>query len=145
MTRVVFIDEKLVLLVESELPIALLIEAIQTGGWVLPATLAAALGQSAPRLRAVRLGRLVVATPAEPHDECDAPESLAPVKLSPRQIEVLQAVADGYSNKEIALRLALRECTVEHHLIAIRQRFGTKSRMQSVLRGIALGLCKFKE
>lgn len=144
MTRVVFIDEKLVILLESELPGPALVEAIGSGSWILPAALVAALGQPAPRLRAVRQGRLVIISPAEPHEPPEIVEGIPRVELSPRQREVLQGLADGQTNKAIAARLKLHPRTVELHVAAIKRRFGTASRMQSVLRGMALGLCKLK-
>ena len=144
MTRVVFIDEELVILVESDLTPPALVEAIGRGGWILPAALAAALGQPAPRLRAVRQGRLVIVSPAEPHEPAETPEGVPHLELSQRQRQVLQSLADGLTNKEIAARLKLHQRTVELHVAAIKRRFGTTSRMQSVLRGVALGLCKLK-
>ncbi len=144
MTRVVFIDEKLVILLDSELPGPALVETIANGSWILPAALAAVLGQPTPRLRAVRQGRLVIVSPAEPHEPSEILESLPRIELSPRQREVLQGLADGQTNKAIAAKLKLHPRTVELHVAAIKRRFGTTSRMQSVLRGVALGLCKLK-
>ena len=155
MTRVVFVDEELVILLETELPPAALVEAIEANRWPLPPTLAAltaADGSGEARLgalralRAVRLGRLVILSPAETHEGTALP-SLAgatPLDLSPRQRQVLQGLADGLTNKQIAARLGLHKRTVDLHIAAIKGRFGTSSRMQSVLRGAALGLCKIK-
>lgn len=144
MTQIVFIDEGLVIMLESELPAPALAEAIGCGGWIMPAALAAALGQPAPRLRVVRLGRLVIISSAEPHEPVEIPAGVPLLELSPRQRQVLQGLADSLTNKEIAARLKLHPRTVELHVSAIKHRFGTNSRMQSVLRGVALGLCKLK-
>jgi DNA-binding NarL/FixJ family response regulator len=146
MTRVVFIDDTWVLLVESELNPPELVAAITAGSWKPPAALAGVLGPHTPRLRAVRLGRLVVVAPAaaplEAHDPATAPEDLEARHPSPRQIEILQGVADGLTNKEIAQRLGISESSIQRHLNIIQAKFGTHSRMQSVLRGVALGYCK---
>ena len=57
---------------------------------------------------------------------------------------MLQGLADGLTNRQIAARLGLHKRTVDLHIAAIKGRFGTSSRMQSVLRGAALGLCKIR-
>lgn len=149
MTRLVFVDEELVILLETDLAPAVLVEAIQGNHWPLPrplAALAPAGSSGEIRLRAVRLGRLVIISPAEAHEGAvlSPPEGTLPLELSRRQRQVLQGLADGLTNKQIAARLKLHKRTVDLHIAAIKGRFGTSSRMQSVLRGAALGLCKIK-
>jgi DNA-binding CsgD family transcriptional regulator len=149
MTRLVFVDDELVILLETDQPPAALVEAIRDNRWPLPpplAALATAGGADQPRLRAVRLGRLVILSPAETHEGAalSPPAGSTPVELSPRQRQVLQGLADGLTNKQIAAHLGLHKRTVDLHIAAIKGRFGTSSRMQSVLRGAALGLCKIK-
>lgn len=46
----------------------------------------------------------------------------APVKLTPRQIEVLHLMAQGYSNEGVAERLGLTEKTVSNYINSIYQR-----------------------
>jgi len=145
MTRLVFINEELVILLEADLPPAELVEAIQNGIWRVPADLSAALGSAAARLHAVRLGRLVIVSPLESRETAGSiPEGIAPLALSTRQHQVLQDLADGLTTRQIAAHLRLHVNTVDLHIAAIKRRFGTTSRMQSVLRGVALGLCKIK-
>jgi DNA-binding NarL/FixJ family response regulator/signal transduction histidine kinase len=50
--------------------------------------------------------------------------------LTYRQQEVLELVAQGYSNKEIAVRLNLTERTIKHHVGQILERFQLKSRYE---------------
>jgi len=152
MTRLVFVDDELVILLETDLPPAALVEAIQANRWSLPPPLAALTAAGGPGnarlggLRAVRLGRLVILSPIENHEgpALLPPAGAVPLDLSPRQRQVLQGLADGLTNKQIAARLELHKRTVDLHIAAIKGRFGTSSRMQSVLRGAALGLCKIK-
>lgn len=59
--------------------------------------------------------------------------------LSAREREVAEAVADGLSNKEIALRLALTERTVKAHLAAVFDKLGVRDRLQLVVK-IGAGL-----
>jgi DNA-binding CsgD family transcriptional regulator len=152
MTRLVFVDDELVILLETDLPPAALVDAVQANLWPLPPPLAALATAGGPgearqrALRAVRLGRLVILSPAETHEggPFPTPAGATPLDLSRRQCQVLQGLADGLTNKQIASRLGLHKRTVDMHIAAIKGRFGTSSRMQSVLRGAALGLCKIK-
>jgi len=50
--------------------------------------------------------------------------------LSPRELQVAQAVARGASNKEIARELDITERTVKAHLSAIFQQLGVRDRLQ---------------
>jgi DNA-binding CsgD family transcriptional regulator len=52
----------------------------------------------------------------------------APASLTPRQLELLQHVAQGYTNIQIARRLGLAEGTVRTHLNHIYERLGVTSR-----------------
>ncbi|MGH7729444.1 MAG: helix-turn-helix domain-containing protein [Vulcanimicrobiaceae bacterium] len=61
-------------------------------------------------------------------------------RLTPREIEVLAALADGTPNKTIAGRLGISEHTVKYHVGAIFAKLGVASRTEAVTRGIRLGL-----
>jgi DNA-binding CsgD family transcriptional regulator len=50
--------------------------------------------------------------------------------LTPRQRQIAELVAQGDTNREIAERLSISEHTVEHHLSAIFERLGLRSRAQ---------------
>jgi DNA-binding NarL/FixJ family response regulator len=60
--------------------------------------------------------------------------------LTPRESEVLQMLASGLGNKEIAARLAISEHTVKFHVAAILGKLGAASRTQAVSLGIRRGL-----
>ncbi|MFS0726139.1 helix-turn-helix transcriptional regulator [Paenibacillus sp. 1P07SE] len=60
--------------------------------------------------------------------------------LTPREREVLVLLAQGWSNKELALRLGLAEGTVKIHLNRIYDKLGVKRRTQAVGRARQLGL-----
>lgn len=53
-------------------------------------------------------------------------------KLTPRQGEVLQQLAEGKSNKEIALALVLTESTVRAHVASILKALNANNRTQAV-------------
>lgn len=63
-------------------------------------------------------------------------------ELTPRQIEILQLVAQGLSNKELAERLCVSEHTIKYHLGAIFQRLHLKNREQAAEYAIKKGLVK---
>jgi two-component system, NarL family, nitrate/nitrite response regulator NarL len=60
--------------------------------------------------------------------------------LTPRELEVLDALAGGLSNKAIAARLGITEHTVKFHVAAICGKLGAENRTDAVRRGVRLGL-----
>lgn len=69
-----------------------------------------------------------------------APTAAAPAppadpltQLSPREREILQEIAAGASNKEIARRLAIAETTVKIHVQHILRKLGLSSRVQAAV------------
>ena len=59
--------------------------------------------------------------------------------LSERELEILQLVAQGLSNPEIAARLFLAEGTVKNYVSNILQKTNTRDRTQAVLKAQSLG------
>ena len=64
----------------------------------------------------------------------------APAALTPRQLELLQFVAQGYTNTQIGRRMRLSEGTVRTHLNHIYERLGVTSRTAAVTRMSTAGL-----
>lgn len=60
--------------------------------------------------------------------------------LTPRELQVLQLLAAGLGNKEIASRLEISEHTVKFHVAAIMGKLGAASRTEAVTLGIRHGL-----
>lgn len=60
--------------------------------------------------------------------------------LTPRENEVLQLLAQGMTNKAIALDLGITEHTVKFHVNAIMGKLGAQSRTEAVVRGTQLGI-----
>ena len=67
-------------------------------------------------------------------------EESLPEPLTAREKEVLQHMAEGLANKQIALLLNISEHTVKFHLSALYAKLGVASRTEAVKRGIELGL-----
>jgi len=68
----------------------------------------------------------------------DAPPNGGP--LTPRELEVLAAMADGASNKAIARRLGISFHTAKFHVAAILAKLDADSRTEAVARAAHLGL-----
>ena len=60
--------------------------------------------------------------------------------LTAREKEVLQLMAEGLANKQIALQLAISEHTVKFHLTSLYAKMNVASRTEAVKRGLGLGL-----
>lgn len=60
--------------------------------------------------------------------------------LTPRELEVLAAMADGASNKAIARRLGISFHTVKFHVAAILEKLDAESRTEAVAAAARLGL-----
>ena len=62
------------------------------------------------------------------------------VILSPREREVLDLLAEGCSNKQIAGRLFVAETTVKGYVASLLDKLGVDSRLQAVVRAAQQGL-----
>ncbi|WP_439691105.1 response regulator [Curtobacterium sp. SP.BCo] len=62
--------------------------------------------------------------------------------LSPRELEVLQLVAQGNSNPAIGRTLFLSETTVKTHLGHVFEKLGVNDRTRAVTRAMELGLLR---
>lgn len=61
-------------------------------------------------------------------------------RLTPRELEVLAAVARGLSNREVARELFLSEATVKSHLVQVFDKLGVRSRTAAVAQARARGM-----
>ncbi len=67
--------------------------------------------------------------------------SLAEVDpLTPRELEVLQYLAQGLPNKAIARQMDISDHTVKFHVNAVMSKLGAQSRTEAVVRATQLGL-----
>ena len=77
--------------------------------------------------------RAVDATPARP----------APHRLTPREVQIVCALADGTSNKDIGAQLSIAEDTVKRHLSNIFNKVGVDSRMELTVFALYHGLVEW--
>ncbi len=62
--------------------------------------------------------------------------------LSERELEVLELVAGGASNKEIAAQLFISESTVNYHMKSILAKLHVRNRAQAVAQALKTGLVR---
>jgi DNA-binding NarL/FixJ family response regulator len=102
-----------------------------------PQTLAAALLASAHGLAAIPRQELAMLLPQEERID---PAVKAPTEsLTPRELEVLQLMARGLTNRQIARRLEISEHTVKFHAAAVLGKLNARSRTEAVARAIGVG------
>ncbi len=71
-----------------------------------------------------------VAAPAAPF--VPDPARIEALGITPRELEVLQLIAEGLSNKEMAERLCVSENTVKTHASRVFDKLGASRRTQAV-------------
>lgn len=70
--------------------------------------------------------------------------SVDEVSITEREQEILQEVADGKSNREIAIKLHMSQRTVEYNLTRIFDKLGVRSRSESIAEAKRLGLVRME-
>ena len=61
------------------------------------------------------------------------------IPLSPRELEILQFVTNGLSNKEIASRLNISQQTVKNHMTSILKKLNVQDRTQAAVTALRHG------
>lgn len=88
-------------------------------------TVAAGEGYVAPTLSARLISaRSQIAAPGKP---------ALVTSLTPREMQVLELVAVGMSNKHVAIKLDLQEKTVKHHMTQILTKLGVTNRTEAAM------------
>jgi DNA-binding NarL/FixJ family response regulator len=80
--------------------------------------------------------RAVAQPPAPPQDEAQA------LAFTDRELEILQLVAEGYSNPEIAGRLHLARGTVRNYVSGVIQKLNVSDRTQAAIEAVRRGLVR---
>jgi len=60
--------------------------------------------------------------------------------LTPRETEILNYIAQGYLNKQIALVLGISEQTIKNHVTSVLRKLNANARTEAVVVGIKQGL-----
>ena len=66
-------------------------------------------------------------------------EALIPSPLTPRQTEILDHIARGYSNKQIAGKFGISEQTIKNHMSTILRKLDVNDRTQAVVLAMHYG------
>ncbi|RLT26197.1 MAG: DNA-binding response regulator [Chloroflexi bacterium] len=90
-------------------------------------------------VRGVAAGLRVI-DPAFATHEPPSGEAPTGAPLTPREIEVLQLLASGMTNRGAALALGISEHTVKFHVGSVLAKLGTRSRTEAVSVAARLGL-----
>jgi DNA-binding NarL/FixJ family response regulator len=61
-------------------------------------------------------------------------------ELTARESEVLELLADGYANKQMALALGISEHTIKFHIASIYNKLNVTNRAEAVRAAARLGL-----
>ena len=91
-------------------------------------------------LRAVAVGLSVTIADEFSHGFQAAREEDERTLLTPREVEVLTAVSNGLTNKEIARELGISRHTVKFHLESLMRKLGVSSRAEAVSKSMRMKL-----
>lgn len=97
-----------------------------------PAQIVAAVYAAAAGLAVVPIEDAAAVMPVRDHDDLEP--------LTPREMQVLEMLAQGLSNKEIAARLGISDHTAKFHVNSILAKLRAGTRTEAVMRGIRRGL-----
>ena len=88
------------------------------------------------------VGREAVASVVSALRRARVPARSLPFGLTPRQLTIVQEVAAGATNRDIATLLTMREDTVKHHLSSIYDKCGVSNRVELAMFAVNHGLLK---
>ena len=117
---------------EGQYPTVVLGGADAEAEGLLPEDAAAAEIDAA--LRAVALGLIVRSSGARGSGFSAVQEVEARTLLTPRETQILDAIADGLTNKAIARRLSISLHTVKFHVESVFRKLGARTRAEAVAR-----------
>jgi two-component system response regulator DesR len=115
---------------------------LMSGDGQVSGALAASLGAVAALSKHMTRGALLMAMKRVADGARVFPKASGPseVKLSRRELDVLQHLASGLSNPETAATLNLSRHTVKQHTSAVYRKLGVRNRAEAASRAQALGL-----
>jgi two-component system NarL family response regulator len=79
-----------------------------------------------------------------PHIAQQLAQRVSRIQLSTRELEIMQLVAQGKKNREIAEKLFISENTVRNHVINVLEKLGTRDRTEATAVAIRQGLVRLE-
>jgi DNA-binding NarL/FixJ family response regulator len=73
------------------------------------------------------------------------PPPALPASLTPREVEVLRLISQGYTNRQIAHSLVISLSTVKKHVQRIITKLGVSTRTEAAVKASSLGLLGVRE
>jgi two-component system NarL family response regulator len=101
----------------------------------------ATLEQVVGAIRTVHAGGRAI----PPHIAQQLAQRVSRIQLSAREMEILQYVARGMKNREIAEKLFISENTVRNHVISLLEKRGTRDRTEATAVAIRQGLVRLED
>ena len=138
MTQIIVVEEQKKMTIfnvaESYSTVA---KGLESGEWVLPDS---EEKHDFSKMCMLQLPNCLVLLPRDYQWSMHTNDEESQNSISPRQREVVQALAEGFTTKQIAYKLGISQRTVMAHIQATKERFGTYTRAQTVGRAMSLGL-----
>lgn len=98
----------------------------------------ATLEQIVGAIRSIHAGNRCI----PPHIAQQLAQRVSRIQISAREKEILQFVAQGMKNREIAEKLCISEFTVRNHVINLLEKLGTRDRTEATAVAIRQGLVR---
>jgi len=92
------------------------------------------------RASAIRADAMLLANDESSTREGSPPNEWIDEELTPREIEVLELLAEGLPNKAIGTRLKISDQTVKFHVASIIGKLGAANRTEAVRLAVQRGL-----
>jgi DNA-binding NarL/FixJ family response regulator len=96
-------------------------------------------------LQRIRMNSSGVATAAQQREQASAPVQIPQTPknlfgLTRRELEIVRAIGEAMSNRDIAVHFGISEYTVKHHLTRIFDKIGVYSRLELAMMATHHGL-----
>lgn len=113
---------------------------LRAAGWQRVVVLSGSDDPALVRASAAAGVRCFLVTRSAPQQSAAPTGTLA--GMSQRELEVLQLVAEGHSNRDVGERLGLSALTVKSHLARIARKLGTGDRAEMVVLAMRAGVIR---
>lgn len=89
----------------------------------------------------IQADNVQAAKPAADANSSQVEADISRLGLTRREVQIIGALVDGQTNKDIATTFGISEYTVKHHLTSVYDKLGVYNRVELVLFAMNHGLC----